>query len=114
MFANAQAIADIARLARNDPVAKEFDAKAARLKKLTQENLWNPDANFFEVRHEDGRFSDVREELGFIPWMFQLPAKGTNFAAAWLQLDDPRGFHAPVGLATAERRHPQFRTHGVG
>ena len=114
MFANARAIADIARLAGNQPVAKEFDAKAARLKKLTQENLWNPDANFFEARREDGKFSDVREELGFIPWMFKLPDHGTNYAAAWLQLTDPQGFRAPAGLTTAEWRHPQFRTHGVG
>jgi hypothetical protein len=34
--------------------------------------------------------------------------------AAWAQLDDPRGFRAPFGITTAERRHPQFRSHGVG
>ena len=50
MFANAQAIAAIARLAGNKPIAKEFDAKAAQLKQLVQENLWNDDAKFFEVR----------------------------------------------------------------
>jgi len=114
MFANARAIADIARLAGNEPIVKEFDSKAARLKKLTQEKLWNPDAKFFEALQEDGRFSGVREELGFIPWMFKLPATGTNYEAAWLQLNDPHGFAAPAGLTTAERRHPQFRSHGVG
>jgi hypothetical protein len=25
---------------------------------------------------------------------------------------DPRGFNAPFGITTAERRHPQFRSHG--
>ena len=33
---------------------------------------------------------------------------------AWLQLLDEQGFSAPYGLTTAERRHPQFRSHGVG
>ena len=33
---------------------------------------------------------------------------------AWLQLLDEKGFSAPYGLTTAERRHPQFRSHGVG
>jgi hypothetical protein len=114
MFANARAIATIARLAGNKQVAKEFDGKAARLKKLTEENLWDTDANFFEARREDGNFPNVREELGFIPWMFELPDAGKNYETAWSQLTDPQGFRAPFGLTTAERRHPQFRTHGVG
>lgn len=33
---------------------------------------------------------------------------------AWLQLNDEKGFSAPYGLTTAERRHPEFRSHGVG
>ena len=163
MFANARAIADIARLAGNDKIADGFAAKAAQLKKLTQEYLWNPDANFFEVRREDGTFSEVREELGFVPWMFELPdvaagilpavepgfqpggnnADGKGGVAsskalasasanpggrmppstsgrmpdttpAWSQLTDPKGLRAPFGITTAERRHPQFRSHGVG
>ena len=114
MFGNAQAIASIARLAGNKKVAREFDAKAARLKKLVQEKLWNPDAGFFEVLRDDGRFSNVREELGFIPWMFELPDADKKFDAAWSQLADPQGFRAPFGITTAERRSPQFRTHGHG
>ena len=31
-----------------------------------------------------------------------------------MQVLDPDGFNAPFGLTTAERRHPKFRTHGVG
>ena len=115
MFANARAIARIARLAGNKKYANEFDAKAAQLKKLFQENLWNGDAKFFEVRRGDnGNFTDVREEIGFIPWMFELPADEKKFAGAWTQLTDKRGFSAPAGIPTAERRSPLFRTHGVG
>jgi hypothetical protein len=116
MFANARAISEIARLAGKDNLARAFEAKAARLQQLIQEKLWNPDANFFEVRREDGSFANVREELGFIPWMFELPS--LNWSAdttiAWKQLADPEGFAAPFGITTAERRHPQFRSHGVG
>ncbi|MEI7432381.1 MAG: glycoside hydrolase, partial [Betaproteobacteria bacterium] len=46
--------------------------------------------------------------------MFKLPDTGTNCAAAWPQLTNSQGFRAPVGITTAERRHPQFRSHGVG
>ena len=114
MFGNAQAIAKIARLAGNKKLAEEFAGKAASLKKLVLENLWNGDANFFEVRHADGSFSNAREELGFIPWMFELPDDSKGFDAAWSQLADPQGFRAAFGITTAERRHPQFRTHGYG
>jgi hypothetical protein len=114
MYGNARAIAAIARLAGSNKIAGEFDAKAAQLKDLVQEHLWNPDARFFEVRREDGTLSGAREEIGFIPWYFELPDDGKNYDAAWGQLIDPQGFFAPYGITTAERRHPQFRTHGYG
>ena len=114
MFGNAQAIAAIARLASRTEVADQFAAKAATLRRLTQETLWNADAKFFEVRLEDGSLSNAREEIGFIPWYFGLPEKDRGFEVAWAQLTDEQGFRAPLGITTAERRHPQFRSHGVG
>lgn len=114
MFANARAIAAIARLAGDKKTANKFDDKAEVLKKLVEQKLWNKDAEFFEVLRENGTLSGAREELGFIPWMFNLPDTGKNYETAWRQLADPQGFNAPAGLTTAERRHPQFRSHGVG
>ena len=114
MFGNATAIAAIARLADDQKLAREFAGKADRLQKLVLANLWNDRAQFFEVRRADEKFSDVREELGFIPWMFGLPADQKKFVVAWQQLTSPQGFAAPFGFTTAERRHPQFRTHGFG
>ncbi len=114
MFGNAQAIAAIARWAKRDEVAATFAAKAATLRKLTEDALWNVPARFFEARLEDGATSNVREEIGFIPWYFHLPEPNRGFEAAWAQLTNEQGFKAPFGITTAERRHPQFRTHGVG
>lgn len=114
MFGNARAIASIAGLAGDRKLAREYDARAANLKKLVRKNLWNGEANFFEVLRDDGTFSGVREETGFIPWMFRLPEDDRHFAAAWLQLTNLQGFSAPFGITTAEQRHPQFRSHGVG
>ena len=73
--------------------------------------MWNPELEFFTVRREDGRLSDAREAIGFIPWAFGLA--GPEHAAAWRQLNDREGFWAPAGLTTAERRHPAFRSHGT-
>jgi hypothetical protein len=112
MYANAAAILKVAKMAGREAVAKEYARKAARLKSLVNKLMWDEDAKFFKVRRPDGELADVREELGFIPWYFNLPERG--YEQAWLQIKDEQGFKAPMGITTAERRHPQFRSHGVG
>ena len=115
MFGNAQAIALIARLAGNRGLAAEYEAKAAHLRQLVQNTLWDSNAGFFEAVHENGAFANAREEIGFIPWYFELPDKAdAKFNTAWTQLADRKGFSAAYGITTAERRHPQFRSHGYG
>ncbi len=112
MVANARAIASIARWAGRQELADRFAAKADNLRAKMIAALWDPEAKFFKVRFENGGFSDAREEIGYIPWMFHLALP--QHAEAWAQIKDPGGFWAPWGLTTAERRHPQFRTHGTG
>ncbi len=112
MYANMLAISKVAALAGKGTVAKEYAERAARLKSLVQELMWDKPAAFFEVRHPNGELANVREEIGFIPWYFDLPEPG--YERAWLQFTDPQGFKAPMGIMTAERRHPAFRSHGVG
>jgi hypothetical protein len=166
MYANALAIAKVAEMAGRGELAAEYAQKASRLKSLVHELLWDKEAKFFKVRRPTGELADVREEIGFIPWYFDLPfvvgspsrnpalgvpvtpsgvsrvagvsparaeglrpstrrrdARDTSSYAltgtlqteqAWQQLLDPQGFKAPMGITTAERRHPQFRSHGVG
>ena len=105
MYGDAVAIAKIAKLAGRPDMARQFSAKAAGLKQLVQEKLWNPDAQFFEVSGQDGKLANVRELLGYTPWYFNLPE---NDAIAWKQLMDPNGFYAPYGPTTAEQRDPHF------
>jgi hypothetical protein len=108
MYGNARAIAAIAARAGRPELGREYEAKAAKLKSLTQSHLWDARAAFFKVRFEDDAFSDAREAIGFIPWYFNLPDDEARFAAAWEQLTHPQGFWLPWGLTTAERRHPTF------
>ncbi|HEX2101717.1 MAG TPA: glycosyl hydrolase family 65 protein, partial [Candidatus Synoicihabitans sp.] len=84
------------------------------LRRLTQQALWDDDTKFFKVRLEQGPLADVREAIGFIPWYFNLPEPDRGYEVAWAQAIDAEGFRAPFGLTTAERRHPLFRSHGVG
>jgi len=107
-YGDAVAIAKIARLAGQGDLARSYEEKAARIRKLVQEKLWDPEARFFKVlpRGEGKKPADVREEHGFTPWYFDLP--DPDKAVAWKQLMDPQGFYAPFGPTTAEQRHPKF------
>ena len=110
MYGNAKAISEIAGLKGDEKLASLFRAKADTLKELVEVNLWNPEADFFETVKESGGFADVREEIGFIPWYFNLPSN--DYSVAWKQVMDPEGFNGPFGISTAEMRHPDYRTHG--
>jgi hypothetical protein len=108
-FGDALAISRIAERAGQPETARAYQDKAAAIKKLVQERLWDKEAQFFKVlpRGENTRPVDVRELHGYTPWYFSLP--DPPFAVAWKQLMDPLGFYAPYGPTTAEQRHPKYR-----
>ena len=109
LYGDAKALAAIAALAGNSRLRAEYERKAAGLRKLVEERLWDREAGFFETVLESGGFAGVREEAGYTPWYFNLPEPGKGYEEAWKQLMDPKGFYAPFGPTTAERRHPQFQ-----
>jgi len=113
MYGNAKALVAMAKLVGNDTLVKRYNAKAEGLKKIV-DSLWDAKAAFYKVKFTNGNLSDAREAIGFIPWYFNLPADDVQHTSQWDQLIDTVGFNAPWGLTTAERRHPKFRTHGVG
>lgn len=112
MYGNAMALASIADKLGKADEKEYYLKKAAEIKDLVQSRLWNKDHAFFETVRGD-TCAQAREAIGYIPWYFNLPDKGV-YDEAWLQINDENGFSAPYGLTTAERRHPEFRTRGVG
>lgn len=108
-YADAMAIARLSRLAGKGDVAAGFEARASELASLVVNRLWDTNAQFFKVRPrgENTKLADVRELYGFAPWYVGLARP--EMAPAWAQLMDPRGFFAPFGPTTAERRHPGFK-----
>ncbi len=124
MYGDARAIAEIAAAAGDATTAADFNAKADTLHTLIETRLWNPKDQFYEVvspaadsgirkqkRFADPgtvmQFSGVREQIGYIPWMFDIPV--ASHGVAWQQLFDPQGFDGKYGATTAERRSPRFR-----
>lgn len=108
MYGDALAIAEIAERAGDAGCAERFRHRAAEIKRLTQEHLWDAEASFFKVltRGERSALADVRELHGYTPWYFNLP--DPDKSSAWKQLMDKKGFCAPFGPTTAEQRHPEF------
>ncbi len=108
MYGDAMAIAQIAERVGQKDVGEKFRGKAAQIKRLTQEKLWDAEARFFKVlpRGEQTKLSDARELHGYTPWYFNLP--DADRSIAWKQLMDAQGFYAPFGPTTAEQRHPKY------
>lgn len=111
MYGNAIAMSKLAALKGLSNDVAFYQTKADTTKLNAQKLLWNPNVNFFEVRKEHGdTLAAVMEEIGFIPWYFNLP--DAKYNSAWNKLMDTKHFNAPVGITTADRSHPGFRTHG--
>ncbi|MEZ5326841.1 MAG: discoidin domain-containing protein [Verrucomicrobiales bacterium] len=131
MWADARAIARIAGLANEPNIATQYEARAGALKERLQASLWDPQREFFLIRfkndehnekdfpgkpvkagsliYETGPFAGRphgREEIGYVPWQFNLPDPG--YEAAWKFLMDPDYFYADRGPTTVERHDPMF------
>ncbi len=113
MYGNAKALTTIGLMTGNEKMSMKYGIKADSIKHLLQTELWNEKHQFFETHRGDSS-ANVREAIGYIPWYFNLPDANPKYEVAWEQITDTKGFSAPYGMTTAERRHPLFRTHGVG
>ena len=109
-YGDATAIARMAIMSGNGPVAAEYAARAIALKIALQTRLWDPGRHFFYDLPRDNNpteaLLDTREEEGFVPWMFEAPFAFD--ASGMAPLLDPQGFAASFGPTTAERRSRWF------
>ncbi|MEI6538001.1 MAG: discoidin domain-containing protein [Planctomycetota bacterium] len=129
MWADAVAIAKVARLAGQGNLAERFEKKAESLKARMLQLLWDDQRKFFfpvykndEERdgykikaltktYEDGEFAGDahgRELIGYVPWQFNMIDRGKGYEAAWPKLMDRDGFYADFGPSTVERNDPMF------
>jgi hypothetical protein len=127
LWADALAIARVADLAGDRETAEAFRQKAAALKENLQKKLWDTDRNFFfpmsqkdekrdghvvkalSLTYQTGRHAGSRhgrEQIGYVPWQFNLPDAG--YESAWKFLMDRDYFYSDYGPTTVERRDPMF------
>ena len=108
MWAEADAIAAIARMAGDAALAARFEKEAGTIRAAVVARLWNAERAFFTAVAPNGRHDGVRELHGYAPFYFRMPLD-ESFLAAWKPLMREDGFHAPHGLTFPERSARGFR-----
>jgi hypothetical protein len=124
MWGDAIAISNIAKLAGDQSTFTTFQKKASIIKANFQQKCWDPSREFFFHRfaqderdgikantltYQTGKFAGNphgREEIGFVPWYFNMPDPG--YESAWKFLMDPNYFYAPFGPTTVEKNDPLY------
>ncbi|MGH7581777.1 MAG: MGH1-like glycoside hydrolase domain-containing protein [Gemmatimonadales bacterium] len=124
LFADARAIARAAALLGDTAVARQYSTRAAALKRRVEQQLWDSSRTFFfhQFAHDEqhgvragtltyrsGPYAGNRhgrEEIGLVPWQFDLPDPG--YETAWRFVMDTAYFFSKYGPTTVERHDPQF------
>lgn len=125
MWADAQAIRNISLLNDDQVMAEFFQKKALGIKTNFQTKCWDPKRNFFIHRYQNDENGGIkantltyetglfagnehgREEIGFIPWAFNMVDPG--YENAWKYLMDTAYFYSDHGPYTVEKNDPMFR-----
>lgn len=110
LYGDAKVIARIARMAGRPELAAIYREKADSLRQRVLGNMWDGQAGFFKTLpgREGDQKAEVRELLGYTPWLVGLPGADEVYGRAWNRLMDEAGFFSPYGPTTAERCHPRF------
>jgi len=109
MYGDALAIANVAAMAGRQDLANAYRNRATALKATMQAKLWNQSLNFFVPLFRsdqvfDGRgLFDGREEIGYVPWCFNMP--DPQYLTAWQYLMDPNHFYSPYGPTTGDQSY---------
>nr|MBQ4318437.1 hypothetical protein [Clostridia bacterium] len=116
MYGDALALAEILERTGDSDKAAYYREKAANIRKLVNERLW--DGFFYKAVHVEDVDRDplswknilpgcnVREEIGYIPWAYCLPDEGMESAFALLK--DENCFKGVTGFTTADKSHPRY------
>lgn len=124
MWADASAISNIANLTGDMETVATFNKKAETIKSNFQQKCWDASRDFFFHRftnderdgikantltYQTGKFAGNphgREQIGFVPWYFNMPDPG--FESAWKFLMDSNYFYSPFGPTTVEKKDPLY------
>jgi len=108
MYADKAALSVIAGFCGDAEGEKKYREQAEELRLLINEKLFNEKIGMYGTVGVDGDRRDVRELVGYIPYMYGIPQRG---AEEFSYLLDENCFFAPYGPRTADRSHPEYNKH---
>lgn len=111
MYGDAAAISKLCELTGDLEGAQTYANKAAEIKSNFDKKTWDSEEKFYKVIASDqgggltsgSDLQSVKEQIGYIPWMFNMPDNNDEYSEAWKYLMDENYFLAPYGLLTAEK-----------
>ena len=109
LYADALALSKTAALLGKEEERRGWKIKADSLRREINRVNWNREHGFYETLYENGYAANVRELVGYVPFIYGIPPKERDTAFAELWKKD--GFFGKYGPTTAERRHPDFNKH---
>ncbi|MBQ3015566.1 MAG: hypothetical protein IJD79_02165 [Clostridia bacterium] len=115
MYGDAITLARIFESVGNAEKAELYRKKAEKIKSLVDEKLW--DGEFYKAVHTEDinadisiknvpDFMNVRELIGYNPWIYKMP--DADKADMFKYLKDSSVFQAETGFATADISHPRY------
>jgi hypothetical protein len=116
-YANARAIASIAKMAGKLDIAADYTQRAEAIQAAVLTQLWNPSFEHFTDRYQRstryvkaGEFVRGRELNGFVPWFYELPPKNSSvdYAQAWRHALSSDELGGEYGLRTVEPSYPRY------
>lgn len=106
MYADKAALSVLAGRAGDSTAAQRYREDAETLRGQINDLLWNDRIGMYGVISDDGEVQNVREQIGYILWIYGIPVSGRD--SCFRNLLDPDCFLAPHGLRTADVSHPDY------
>jgi hypothetical protein len=117
VYANARAVAELARVVHNTALASEFDALANRIRTAAIQQLWDDNTHFFyPQRAPDHLRVPIRELHGFFPFTTLMAPDEPRYLTALEKFIDPEEFWArfpPVIASQYYYRHWTWEMDGL-
>lgn len=107
MYADKMALCELACRTGDDTAVQIYRDDAARLRRQINERLWNDSIGMYGAISDEGVVQNVREQIGYIPWIYGIPTSGRD--GCFRNLLDPDCFLSAYGLRTADASHPDYR-----
>jgi hypothetical protein len=100
------ALSELAHRAGAESDAAMYRNDAQELRRKINELLWNDRVGMYGVISDDGVMQNVRELVGYIPWIYGVPNEGK--ANCFVNHFAKECFLSPHGLRTADASHPDY------